>query len=307
MPSPLRPIFVTGSHRSGSTWVGRMLAAAPETAYVHEPFNINVDISVASKSFQYWYRYVCEENAAEYGAVLDDVIRYAYPLGLNTAKASTFRHAGKIIKDQARFLFHRVIGSRPLIKDPFAVFSLEWLYRRYNADILVLIRHPAAFVSSLKIKNWRFDFRHFQAQPYLMDSYLAPFEGEIRRHVHMDCDIVEQAILLWNCIYHTVGAYREKHLEWQFVRHEDLSVNPVAGFQAIYDAFDLTFTPRVQQKILKSSGAHNPSERGAGDEFLRNSRENLHNWKSRLEPGEIELIKAKTYDVSRRFYSEDEW
>ena len=34
-----RPILVTGAHRSGTTWVGKMLALAPGVAYVHEPFN----------------------------------------------------------------------------------------------------------------------------------------------------------------------------------------------------------------------------------------------------------------------------
>ncbi len=248
-----------------------------------------------------------EENAAEYDTVLDEVIRYEYPLRLNMAKARTPRHAGKIIKDQTRFLLHRIIGSRPLIKDPFAVFSLEWLSKRYNADILVMIRHPAAFVSSLKIKNWTFDFQHFLAQPHLMKGYLSDYEGEILEHAKTDRSVVEQAILLWNCIYHTVDIYRDEHPEWLFVRHEDLSMEPVVRFRAIYEALGLEFTGRVERKILTSTGAHNPAEQEAGDEFRRNSRENLYNWKYRLEPNEIELIKARTSGVSRRFYSEDEW
>ena len=34
-----RPILVTGAHRSGTTWVGKMLALAPGVGYVHEPFS----------------------------------------------------------------------------------------------------------------------------------------------------------------------------------------------------------------------------------------------------------------------------
>ena len=36
-----RPILVTGSHLSGTTWVGRMIAVSPCVAYLHEPFNLN--------------------------------------------------------------------------------------------------------------------------------------------------------------------------------------------------------------------------------------------------------------------------
>src|SRR5690606_21198944 len=34
-----RGILVTGSPRSGTTWVGRMLATDPRLTYFHEPFN----------------------------------------------------------------------------------------------------------------------------------------------------------------------------------------------------------------------------------------------------------------------------
>ena len=33
------PVLVTGSPRSGSTWVGNVLALAPGAGYIHEPFN----------------------------------------------------------------------------------------------------------------------------------------------------------------------------------------------------------------------------------------------------------------------------
>ena len=39
MTSSAKPILVTGAHRSGTTWVGKMLALAPGVGYVHEPFN----------------------------------------------------------------------------------------------------------------------------------------------------------------------------------------------------------------------------------------------------------------------------
>jgi hypothetical protein len=31
------PVLVTGIHRSGTTWVGKMLAAAPGVVYINEP------------------------------------------------------------------------------------------------------------------------------------------------------------------------------------------------------------------------------------------------------------------------------
>jgi hypothetical protein len=39
-----KPILVTGLHRSGKTWLARMIAASPAVAYIPEPFNIHHDI-----------------------------------------------------------------------------------------------------------------------------------------------------------------------------------------------------------------------------------------------------------------------
>jgi len=46
-----KPILVTGSHRSGTTWAGRSLVLAPNTAYIHEPFNIETNITANAKPF----------------------------------------------------------------------------------------------------------------------------------------------------------------------------------------------------------------------------------------------------------------
>lgn len=57
-----KPILVTGSHRSGSTWVGRMLALSPSVGYIHEPFNIRHRHGICKAHFEYWFQYICDEN-----------------------------------------------------------------------------------------------------------------------------------------------------------------------------------------------------------------------------------------------------
>ena len=140
-----------------------------------------------------------------------------------------------------------------------------------------------------------------------MDRYLFVFEDEIREFAQEDKDIIEQAILLWNCIHHTVKVYQQEHPEWLFVRHEDLSRDPLGKFESIYRKFDLEFTSNVQSRILESSGSHNPTEQQAGNEFKRNSKDNIMNWKKRLSSEEIENIKTKTKNISCKFYEDHEW
>ena len=50
-----RPILVTGAHRSGTTWVGKMLAASREVAYISEPLNKWHRPGVMAIPVEYWY------------------------------------------------------------------------------------------------------------------------------------------------------------------------------------------------------------------------------------------------------------
>lgn len=307
MRVPRMPILVTGSHRSGSTWAGKSLALAPHTGYIHEPFNIYFQRRDTVNPFKNWFQYVCEENSEYYEEALRRIINYEYSLGSNLARVRTVRNLAKIGKDQALSLMHKIRDDTPIVKDPIAVFSADWLSKTYDMNVLVMIRHPAAFCSSLKIKNWNFDFHNFLNQPLLMDRYLGTFEKEIREYAENEKNIIDQAILLWNCVYHTINLYQQDHPEWLFVRHEDLSNKPVDQFQSIYETFNLEFTLKAKSIILKNSGTHNSTEQQPSNEFIRDSKENIFNWKKRLKLNEIDRIKEKTHEISSIFYNRYEW
>ncbi len=302
-----RPILVTGSHRSGTTWAGRNLALAPNTGYIQEPFNVEEGFPYYESPLDHWFQCVCEENGEEYREAIDRVIRFRYPLLRNLLHSSSPRDVARALRDCWRMLLHRLAGRVPIVKDPIAFFSAEWLCSTYGMRVLVLVRHPAAFCSSLKIKGWGFDFSNFLDQPLLMERYLGRFEEEIREQAEVKRSIMEQAILLWRCIYGTVGLYAREHPEWLYVRHEDLSVDPLGEFESLFDELGLEFTRDVREGILESSGSHNPAEQRPGDEFRRDSRANVENWKRRLDPAEVRRIRTGTEDVWVEFYDDSEW
>jgi hypothetical protein len=72
-----KPILVTGSHRSGTTWVGRIIASSPSVAYIHEPFHIRHDPDVCPARFDHWFTYVCEENEDQYRKPIKEMLRQA--------------------------------------------------------------------------------------------------------------------------------------------------------------------------------------------------------------------------------------
>src|SRR5207253_2849513 len=104
--------------------------------------------------------------------------------------------------------------SRPLLKDPLAVFSAPWLATRFGTRNVVMIRHPGAFAASLQANQWMHPFADFLAQPELMGDLLEPFARDVMRFAHRPPDVIDQAVLLWRMIYSVVRTYQERFPEW---------------------------------------------------------------------------------------------
>ena len=284
-----------------------MLSVADEVGYIHEPFNFEIRMGVNPRPFEFWFTFLDDANSESYCEIFRDILDFRYPFFPNVSRVRTRRDLVKLIRNQRLFALHRFKNDRPLIKDPIAFFSSEWLAGRFDMQVLVLIRHPAAFCSSLKIKNWEFDFNNFLRQPLLMNKYLYPYKKEIEEFTSNGKDIVDQGILLWNCIHFTVKKFQERNTEWIFIRHEDLSLDPCDQFRLLYEKLNLEFTQRAKDAIEESSGTHNPVEQVSGNELKRDSRKNVNNWKNRLSQAEVERIRLKTADLSNLFYTDSEW
>ena len=127
----VKPILVTGSHRSGTTWVGRMIATSPNVIYIHEPFNLNHDIGICGAQFEHWFTYICEQNAHRYQKQIKNTVEFRYNL-LGKLKVS---RKTDVVKSEVRnyfeFMRYRHANMRPLLKDPIAIFSAEWLSSKF--------------------------------------------------------------------------------------------------------------------------------------------------------------------------------
>jgi hypothetical protein len=297
-----RPILVTGSHRSGSTWVGKMIAESPSVCYIQEPFNLTRQPCSCGVKFDYWFQYISDENAS----IFHEHVQHAIGLSYNFRKPKSLKDVLRLVGDYCNFLFHRV-SVRPLVKDPIAVFSAEWLAATFDMDVILLIRHPAAFAGSLKRLNWPHPFSHFLDQPLLMRDHLYPFEAEIREYAEKEQDIVDQAALLWKLIYHMVLKYQKNHRDWVFIRHEDLSRDPLSGFQTLFNKLNLALSEHIREVIREHSDPANPNQASRYNSIQLDSKSNLSNWRNRLTESEVERIRTQVEDVSSAFYSDEDW
>lgn len=294
-----RNILVTGAHRSGSTWVGEVIATARGVNYIHEPFNIFLHEDTI---FDKWFEYIpghSDNSQLKVVSYINRFVNLSFKDAVkNIMEVKSYQKRYSILKNYVKLR----LSNRQLIKDPIAVMSAEWMAKMFNLDVLVIARHPAAFSASLKMKDWQFDFNWFMAQERLMNDYLYPFKEDIQKQIKNRGDIIDQAILLWNCIYHVVHVYQKKYREdWIFIRHEDVSMNPIKEFKNIFNSLNLNWDGKVEKTILHSTLEVNSSE------YHLSAKENILSWKRRLSPLEIERIKEGTKSISKYFYNEDEW
>lgn len=305
--STLAPILVTGTHRSGTTWIGKMLAADAATAYISEPLNKLHRPGVFRAKVNHWYQYVCEENEGEYLTAFNDLLEFDYHLWDEIRSIRSRRDFLRMGRDFLIFYNGLMRGQRVLMKDPFAVFSTDWFGKRLNCKVVVAVRHPAAFVSSLKRLNWPFDFQDLLDQPLLMRDFLEPYRAQME--AAKTEDVIGQSALLWNLIYRSVHTTLHQNPDFIAVRHEDLSRDPVGGYRQLYQSLALDFTPRVEKIVLNSSSSENPAEPSRKNihSVKVDSRANIEVWKKRLTDDEIKRIRTITEEVSYLFYPDVEW
>ena len=173
------PILVTGAHRSGTTWVGRMLAADADTAYISEPLNVLHRPGVLHAPVKHWYTYITQENEAEYLPAFEELFDFEYHTWSEILSIRSLKDFLRMGRDFNIFFNGSLHGQRALLKDPFAVFSAPWFAQRLNCKVVVTVRHPAGFASSLKRLNWPFDFRNLLDQPILMRDHLEVDRAEM--------------------------------------------------------------------------------------------------------------------------------
>ena len=319
------PILITGSHRSGTTWVGNIIQNLPRIYYLHEPLTPN-SITRGLFNTDIWYKYYDPKKEYEnIETILNELFSGSYPFKAmfhfkNSLPHTDYRNPngindGKIDLKYFKWRINAYIDSKrlnkkeiiPLIKDPIALTAAEWIYHKWNSKNVILIRHPAAFVSSLIRLNWRFNFENFTKQPDLIDRFLGPYRSQINNPPK---DFISEASLIWTCITKIIIEYQKLYPNWLYIRHEDLSYDPINEFELLFKRLELSFSNKVKRFIQSTSSHSNPSEvskKTKVHQLQRDSKKNIKNWKKRLSKDEIKLIRDKTEHLSNKFYLDKDW
>jgi Sulfotransferase domain len=294
-------ILITGSNRSGSTWVGNVISSNTKVDNIIEPLNLNRIRRYNRIELDFWYPKIEDSSPEKLQRDVLKLMEYYLKTSYKTVFSDVFEHyEGHDLFRSTKKRWRRAGKPIKMLKDPTAIFSVPWLVNKFDLKPIILIRHPAAYVLSIKEKNWWFDFDNFLKQPNFFSRDLQHLEEEVTNFKEQETkrDIVENASLLWKVFYSQVAGYKKNHPEWFYITHEELSLNPTQEFKNIFTYLGLDFTDSVQNYIDESTQS---KEKDVG-KHKRNSVKNSKKWRDKLSPMELDKIHEITSPIAELFY-----
>jgi hypothetical protein len=254
--------------RSGTTWVGRTLGAAPNALYFNEPVS---EVHVA------------EQRRATFFEVdpADPPASYVWPARVAAAGVPAFGPATV----EPVGLFTR-LGKRVVIKEvnPLAV---EWYQRALTPTLVYIVRHPAAVAVSLHERGWGWD--GIYEQRFLPSTSLP--------------DVPEN---FWARIGAIQGlALARVTSVTALVAYEDLCADPFACFRDLYDLSGLHWTEAVAASLRAST--EGDITRGADDPLgtTRNTAAMADAWRARVTRDQLAQVRAGWDATNPSRYTDD--
>ena len=155
-------IFLAGSGRGGTTWIAEMINFDNAFRFIFEPFNPRV-------------MPLCHAFANRQYLRPGD----SRPEFVDAARAIV---TGRFRNGWADYHNHRFVSRKRLIKDIRAHLCLRWLYETFpGMPIVLMFRHPCAVAASRLRYGWGHDLSALLAQSQLVDDFLSPMIGELKR------------------------------------------------------------------------------------------------------------------------------
>lgn len=270
------PILVTGMYRTGTTWVGGMLAPAGLWA-LHEPFNPNQGLWDEELAYAR-----ADRPRPAIDALVGALVRGRHRSVLRLPTAGRWFTPLRLLPHEPR---------RVLVKDPSAALFAEYLVRRHGVRALVVFRHPAAVTASFLRLEWpthRLVARLLADEP-LMEDWLSPHARAMEAAVAR-ADARSGAVLYGAVATALLGFERRNPGTISRLAFEDLCADPIARFRALFAELGLPYDARVAGEHARLTSGDGGAERPHG--VVRASVAMAGRWRSELPGADRDAVRA---------------
>ncbi len=280
-----RPLLVTGVPRSGTTWLARELSSAAGCSLTgREPMNPNGRQYRLAGTVGTWVR-LTRPSREQAGA-----LRRAYR-GLAPGVYGRYGHR------QWRAVLPT---TRVVVKDPYAVLSLDTVCRVTDAVPVLVFRHPAAVLSSYRRMGWRPDVAEIAAA-------LADEPGAVPPPDRAEQDLAVGMAWFWAALNAMALDAMERVSGAVVVDHAELAAGGAPAMNALFSACGLppTWTPPEQHAAERRPSARPTSgDRAAGSPVLhrldRPSEQVATQWRASVGDDEVALLDELAGPTLRR-------
>lgn len=257
-----RSILVAGTARSGTTWLGDLIASQIPCRIMFEPFH---PLLVPEfRTFHYF--------------------EYSRPDAENP-KLHAF--AQRIFKGEIRnrWIDHkneRVFSKYRLIKEIRANLSLKWLHDNFpEVPVIFLMRHPCAVVASRLQLGWATDrdIEPFLSQLDLIEDHLTPFMSLILNAKTAE----EKHAIIW-CVSNLVPLRQFKTGKLKVIYYEHLCTQPEIVMPSIISSIGAQYTPPAADAFNK------PSQTTRRKSAIVRGADKTSSWRKILEPPQIKNV-----------------
>lgn len=272
---PYPNIALFSSARSGSTWLGEMLAAESGILLLDEPCHPkNLSPLVFGTAEDWAHLLPSEEREARLAKYFDRILAGNLYIGAPRLRSRNYRtYCNRIVLKMLRF------------KD-----LIEWFELRFDLQIIYLVRHPLATNLSRQ-ECPRLPL--FLANEAFCSTYLSEPQLRFSRQILANGTKLEKNVLDW-CLQNLPAIDSPSLDRWCCVHYEDLVTNAHAEVARIarFAGFESSkpMLSRSQEASLSTSQCDDTTKQffdnrdtsNSGTEFL------LNKWRAKLQPGDEE-------------------
>lgn len=257
-----KSILIAGTARSGTTWLGDLIASQIPSRILFEPFN--PDLVPEYRGFHYF--------------------QYLRP-GTENLEFRSFAHkvfTGEIRNRWTDRQNERIRSEYRIIKEIRVNLALKWLHDNFpEVPILFLLRHPCAVVSSRMELNWAADrdIERFLSQPDLITDHLAPYMDLIKNAKTDE----EKHAVIWS-VSNLVPLKQFNPNEIKIVYYESLCIQPEIELPVIFAAIGQTY------HHAKNDTVDRPSQTTRATSAVVTGTDKISGWGKKLSPSQIENI-----------------
>lgn len=290
-------ILITGTPRSGTTWLGKLLEADGRSTIFMEPLSrVN-----GLRGIRHWFPF-SSPGGRDYIALIDRFLcggtvrfRAFYP-----GRPLLRSIASMIIPDGRQKAFRAAVENPPavlVIKDPIACMAARHLIENYEFAVIFMIKHPLAFYDSLLRVGW--DGADMAAS--LIEQ--SPREAT-RARDHDLTTPAGRAAFIW-CAINEEGVDLARQFPDHVILalHEDLCSDPQAGIDRILDRVGISGSSGIVDYLRNSTTgtAVRPHQR-ALHVLERNTAALPERWRDHVSIADQTIILERTRTLREHLY-----